>query len=216
MGKGRLRHWPLWVFAAVTVVLLWVLYEVWRSPQQHRNDLATYGAFAMAVIVIIPGMLAWARRRSSGGATDDKNLDDTVEHLAGAVRTQWEKAAVERGLTDTHPIQLTWASPSLPMAGPAAAAVSSQRFAALPRLQPTKASQMTSGQVSDLHSIYGGLGSGRLIITGAPGTGKSSAAILLLLVALRHRDQARPEDKPKIPIPVLVTARVRRRHGAPS
>jgi hypothetical protein len=206
MGRGRLRRWPLWVFAGIAVVLLWALYAVWRSPPPRRDDLATYGAFAVAVIIIIPGVLAWARRRSSGGAADGAALDDMAEHLAGAVRAQWEKAAVERGLTDADPIRLTWASPSLPVAGPAMAAVSSQRFAVLPGLQPATASQMASGQVSDLHAIYAGLGSGRLIITGAPGSGKSSAAVLLLLAALRYRDQARAEDKAKIPVPVLLTA----------
>jgi MFS family permease len=206
MGRGRLRRWPLWVFAGIAVVLLCVLYAVWRSPPPRRDDLATYGAFAVAVIIIIPGVLAWARRRSSGGAADGAGLDGMVEHLAGAVRAQWEKAAVERGLTDADPIRLTWASPSLPVAGPAMAAVSSQRFAVLPGLQPARASQMASGQVSDLHAIYAGLGSGRLIITGAPGSGKSSAAVLLLLAALRYRDRARAEDKAKIPVPVLVTA----------
>jgi hypothetical protein len=205
MAKERLRRWPLWAFTGIVVVLIWALYAVWRSPQPRRDDLATYGAFAVAVIIIIPGVLAWARRKSSYGAVDGESLDRTVEHLAGAVRAQWEKAAVERGLTDTDPIQLTWASPSLPMAGPAAGAVSSQRFAVLPGLQPVKASQVTCGRVGDLHALYGRLGSGRLIITGAPGSGKSSAAILLLLTALRYRSQAHSEDKEKIPVPVLVT-----------
>ncbi len=66
--------------------------------------------------------------------------------------------------------------------------------------------QLESGQVSDLHALYGGLGSGRLIITGTPGAGKSGAAVLLILAALRYRDQAADEEKPKIPVPVLVTA----------
>jgi hypothetical protein len=129
-----------------------------------------------------------------------------LEDLSKAVRAQWEKAAGERGLTGANPINVTWTSPSLAIAGSVAAAVSSQRFAPLPGLLPAGAAQLASGQISNLYTIYGGLGSGRLIIAGAPGSGKSGAAILLLLDALRHRDQASATDKPEIPVPALLTA----------
>jgi hypothetical protein len=188
----------------VYVVVFWLLYEVWRSPR--RNDLATYGAFAVAVVAILPGLLAWARRRSLRGVADDANLDRAVEELARAVQVQWEKAAGERGLTGADPIQVTWASPTLAISGPKAAAISSRRSETLPGLLPVGAAQVSRGQVSDLHALYGGLGSGRLIITGAPGSGKSSAAVLLVLAALRYRGQASSADRAKIPVPVLVTA----------
>ncbi len=44
------------------------------------------------------------------------------------------------------------------------------------------------------------------MIAGAPGSGKSSAAVLLVLAALKHRDQVRAEDRAKVPVPVLFTA----------
>ena len=43
---------------------------------------------------------------------------------------------------------------------------------------------MRSGGLRDLFGLYAGLDSGRLLITGPPGSGKSSAAILLVLDAL--------------------------------
>ncbi|MGH3853383.1 MAG: hypothetical protein ACRDR6_07755 [Pseudonocardiaceae bacterium] len=55
--------------------------------------------------------------------------------------------------------------------------------------------------------MYGGLGSGRLVILGGPGSGKSGAAILLLLDALKHRASiAKPEERAQVPVPVLFTA----------
>jgi AAA domain len=181
-----------------------VLLVVWLSSD--RMDWATYGAFAVAVVAIVPDVFAWARRNSPGSATSDEELSRVLKGLAVAVRTQWEKAAGERGLTGAVPIAVTWADPSLAVAGPARAAASDERLAPLPGLPPAGTAQIKSGHVSDLHALYGGLGSGRLIITGPPGSGKSSAAVLLLLAALRYRDQASDEDRPKIPVPVLVTA----------
>jgi hypothetical protein len=42
--------------------------------------------------------------------------------------------------------------------------------------------------------------------TGGPGAGKSGAAVLLILAALRYRDQASAGDKAKISVPVLFSA----------
>jgi hypothetical protein len=194
-----------WAVAGIIVIVVWTLYAVWRSPS--RDSYATYGAFAVAVVVIIPGMLAWARRKSTDSVENPEVFNRRiVDDLAVAARTQWERAAGERGLTGAEPIAVSWASPSVAVAGPAAAAISSRRFTPLPGLPPAGAAQLESGRVSDLHGLYGGLGSGRLIITGAPGSGKSSAAVLLTLATLLYRDQARAEDRAKIPIPVLVTA----------
>ncbi len=44
-----------------------------------------------------------------------------------------------------------------------------------------------------------------MVIVGAPGSGKSGAAVLLVLAALRHREQVPEEDRPKVPIPVMFT-----------
>ena len=57
----------------------------------------------------------------------------------------------------------------------------------------------------ELHAVYGGLGSGRLVIVGAPGSGKSGAAVLLVLAALKHREQVPEKDRPRVPVPVMFT-----------
>jgi len=46
-----------------------------------------------------------------------------------------------------------------------------------------------------VNDVYGGLSSGRLVIVGAPGAGKSGAAILLVLDALRHRGQVAEAER---------------------
>ena len=125
--------------------------------------------------------------------------------LAAAVQAQWEAAAVARGLTGPDPVKVMWGRPALPLAGPLAAAASSRQFDPLPGMAPVSQEQLAEGRVNDLHTIYGGLGSGRLIVAGPPGSGKSGAAVLLILAALRHRARARACDRAMIPVPVLVT-----------
>ena len=207
---GRIRGW--WPFAAITVFLLaafWLLYVVWRSPD--RSDLSTYGAFAAAVVTLvasgIAGAWAWrTRARPPEPPAAGQDANHLADLLAIAVQAQWERAANERGLVAAEPIPVTWSKPSSPMAGPVTAAAGSQRFDPLPGIPPVGEAELAAGQVSDLHAIYGGLRSGRLVIAGAPGSGKSGAAVLLVLATLKHRNEAREKDRTKIPVPVLFTA----------
>ena len=73
--------------------------------------------------------------------------------------------------------------------------MAARRFDPLPGLPSATSIQSDTGQISELHALYGGLGSGRLIVAGAPGAGKSGAAVLLVLAALRYRGQAADADR---------------------
>ncbi|HEX4657182.1 MAG TPA: hypothetical protein VH307_07340 [Streptosporangiaceae bacterium] len=192
--------------AALAVAAAWVLYAVWRSP--HRNDLATYGAFAVALVALAAGWIAWAlraRAKRDGGTPDLRDLDHLADLLAEAVRKQWENAAGERGLLEPEPIPVRWRTPSPAIAGPVAAAIRSTRFPPLPGLHPVEERLLREGDIRDLHAVYAGLGSGRLVIAGAPGSGKTGAAVLLVLAALRHRQSVPKKVRPKVPVPVLFT-----------
>ena len=206
--RDRTRGWwPLVAIVLLLVAVSWVLYAVWQAP--NRSDLVTYGGFAVTVVTLTAAwsVSAWrARARPASLTAAGPDLDHVADLLAVAVRTQWEQAAGERGLAD-GPIAVTWGRPSRPIAGPAAAATGSRRFAPLPGLTPTREAQLAAGQIGDLHAVYGGLGSGRLVVTGAPGSGKTGAAVLLVLAALQHRDRVGVEDRVRVPVPVLVTAR---------
>ncbi len=155
--RGRIRSWwPLAAVALFLVAAFWLLYGVWRSP--HRIDLATYGAFAVAVVTLMAGWIAWAwraRTSQASPAAAGQDLDRVADLLAMAVKTQWERAAGERGLV-AEPIPVTWGRPSLPLAGPVAAAAGSRRFAPLPGLAPAREAQLAAGQIDDLHAVYGG------------------------------------------------------------
>lgn len=50
--------WPLFMAAVIVMAVFWLLDAVWRSPP--GSDLATYGAFAVAVVALAAGWIAWA------------------------------------------------------------------------------------------------------------------------------------------------------------
>ena len=193
------------IIAAIVVGTISLVWVVWRSP--HRSDLATFGAFAAAVFTIAAGLIAWARNvggRRHGGESRQRELDRIADLLGGAVKDQWTRAALDRRL-QPEPIPVRWARPSQPLAGPVLAAAGSRQFRPLPGLHAAGRRELQKGQLWDLHAVYGGLGSGRMMIVGAPGSGKSGAAVLLVLAALKHREQVPEKDRPLVPVPVMFT-----------
>lgn len=105
--------------AVIVMAVVWLLHVMWLSP--HRGDLATYGAFAVAVIALAGSWIAWAWRRgkptAAGRDAGGADLDRVAGLLAEAVRKQWDRAAGERGLAGAEPIAVTWGRPALPWAG---------------------------------------------------------------------------------------------------
>lgn len=206
MGRKARGLWPVAAVAAITAGTVWIIYVVWRSP--HRNDLAVFGSYVAGVAVVAVALMAraWeARSGRPGSEAGAPELDRLADLLAVAVKEQWARAAADRGLLQSEPIPVFWRRSSLPVAEPVSAAVASQRFAPLPGLSPVGRQRLRSGQISDLHSVYAGLGSGRLIIAGPPGSGKSGAAVLLMLAALRYREELTDSDRPRTPVLVLFT-----------
>jgi hypothetical protein len=66
-------------------------YPFGRSPEQRRNDLATYLGFALALIVPAAGWIAWVwrgRKKQNGGTWGLPDLDHLADHLAEAVNEQ--------------------------------------------------------------------------------------------------------------------------------
>jgi hypothetical protein len=131
-------------------------------------------------------------------------LDEQLRLLATASRNQWTAAANDRRLSHPAPLPIRWHRSTAPVTGPPSAATYA-RFDPLPGLPAISCSGPVEGDKDALHGIYGGLPSGRLLLIGPPGSGKTAAAILLLLDALRYRENAAPDDQARIPVPVLFT-----------
>src|SRR5262249_54592518 len=129
MGRKVRGLWPVAAIAAIAAGAAVLLYRVWQSPQ--RNDLIAYWGLVATVVTIATGWMSWAwrtRARASAGAVDQAAIDHLADVLAQAVAGQWTRAAADRGLLVPEPIPVRWRRPSVPLAGPAAAAAAARRF----------------------------------------------------------------------------------------
>jgi hypothetical protein len=128
--------------------------------------------------------------------------------LCDQVRTLWAEEAVALGLVNPAPIAVQWRWSALAVTGPVEEAVGnpshSQRFSPLPDVPRVAASMLNEGGLRELFGVYGGLEPGRLILLGGGGTGKSGAAIRLLLDAVSHREGYDESIRARIPVPVLL------------
>ena len=109
------------------------------------------------------------------------------------------------------PIPVCWSLSDLAVTGPVTAAVGVPEgppaFPPLPgHARTTEADLQAGGGRTELHAVYAGLASGRVVVVGAPGAGKSGTAILLLLDALDHRGTVDDTQRAGVPVPVLLTA----------
>ena len=138
--------------------------------------------------------------------------DVLADSLAKAVHKQWQQAAIERVLMMPAPIPVRWSLSDLAVAGSVAAAVgdpgvASVFFPSLPgQTRVTEEHLRAGGGRGELFAVYAGISSGRVVVVGAPGAGKTGTAILLLLDALAHRDRVNDKDRARIPVPVLFPA----------
>jgi hypothetical protein len=195
------------ITGAMAASIVWA-YLVWRSP--HRSDLASYGQYLIALVVLVGGVIAWAWRWrlsiSSGyGPPTAAELDELADRLTQVVKDEWTRAANERRLLAPGPIPVKWRWPSVPIAEAVSTVLGAQGLQPLPGMTAVTAERLKGGEIQELHELYGGVGSGRLVIAGAPGSGKSGAAVLLILAALRHREGVGEADRSKVPVPVMFT-----------
>lgn len=199
LGRGRLWLWMglLLVVAATAVIGVFVIY----SPD--RDSAAKLVAALVTVATAVSGAAAGLWRRARPTEVARLPLERAADELAEQLRRQWERVAAERGLIHPAPIPLWWQwSLQPPVTGPAEEAVQGP-FAPLPGMAARTVEDLQSGTLRDLLGVYGGLGSGRLIVLGQPGAGKSGAGIWLLRDALAHRAALTSRDR--VPVPVLVS-----------
>ncbi|UIX34968.1 hypothetical protein [Streptomyces sp. GQFP] len=137
-------------------------------------------------------------------------LDAAADELATVVRRQWEREAGLRRLLEPAPLPVRWQVSDRKVAGRVTGATAEgarARFAPLPGLATaTRDDLREGGGPGELHAVYGGLASGRLLLVGPPAAGKTAAAVLLLLDALRYRaNTASPDLRRLVPVPVLLS-----------
>lgn len=148
----------------------------------------------------------WSEKGRTAG---DELLDDRVAQLAQALSSQWAREAHARRLLAPAPVDLRWTLSGRPAASGIASALSPPPAGLAPRAipgvpPPTADALVLPHSLGQLHELYAGLPSGRVVILGDQGTGKTSSLLLLLLAALRYREALPAEQRQSVPVPVIV------------
>ncbi|MEU8867990.1 NACHT domain-containing protein [Streptomyces umbrinus] len=133
--------------------------------------------------------------------------------LADELEHQWMEEARRQRLLEPTPIPVGWSRSLRPVAGAVELAVDPSRQPryvppTVPTATPATLGSVENGELESLCPIYEGLASGRVVILGRSGGGKSSAAIITLLNALRNRqNMTDAEEQAQTPVPVLLSCR---------
>jgi len=213
-AQGRL---PIIVgLALVGGAIAWMGWA-YRLPPGERGDALVLPGFVLGLVGVLVGVVPLLARL--GGRPAARPVDVLAAGLALAVDREWRTAANERQLLP-DPIPVRWSLSDLTGTGSVTAAVGTAdqppAFPPLPGQSRTTEAQLRAGGGRiELHAGYAGLASGRIIVAGAPGAGKSGAAILLLLDALTHRDTLDKTQRARVPVPVLLTSHGWNPHTTP-
>lgn len=196
------RRLILAVTCLITLGAVWWILWVTLLEPTEKSTASGYGQFVVAVVVAVCSLAVWVVRTFWSRTAEP--LDRLADRLAARMHERWTKEAHDRDLL-VEPLPIRWHQAALSVAVPVAAATSTRggrpRFDPLPGISVITSTTLQEGDRSTLYDVYGGLPSGRLVITGDAGSGKSAAAILLLLDALKFREKCHSG----IPVPVMFT-----------
>ncbi|MDQ7905096.1 hypothetical protein RB614_11245 [Phytohabitans sp. ZYX-F-186] len=153
--------------------------------------------------------LPWLWQRLRRRPASPELVDRAVERLAVAVGIRVGFEVEQRGLHFPTPIPLDWQWSDRGVGSARHVAATpvwtAQHPPAVPGISTVEPDDLDGGNLADLHRVYGGVASGRVVLLGDAGAGKTSAALLLVQRALAHRDTLPDADRTSTPVPVMLT-----------
>ncbi|MEU3649889.1 hypothetical protein AB0E59_41430 [Lentzea sp. NPDC034063] len=161
----NLRRWRLAV-VAFAVSVIGVL--IWLTTRDVGGELVGGTGVVLAIAGLVAGLLSLR-------ATTARDPDQALEDLARLVAARWERPRQD-------PLEARWATTGRPVAPSPAEIIGTGVVAGRPiRLK-------LHGGADDLAKALRELPAHQLVVLGEPGSGKTSAAILLTLRMLAQRE----------------------------
>jgi hypothetical protein len=189
-------------FATVLLVLPWAV-ALLHSSHLDSGAVGLAATFSLGLSALWLGVAGyWIAQREANKAADP-NLGKLADGLARRLRSQWASEAKARRLNDPYPLPVTWMAAEASMAGD---------LDVLKKLATTGAGwsgstredwargpeDLLGGGDKRLADVLAAVPTGRLVILGEPGSGKSMLMVGLVLDLLaRRRDGG--------PVPVLAS-----------
>lgn len=178
----------------VAIALILLPWIAALARPHHHLDVATVTVLVSLSLGLPMMWLTWALYRDARSATLVSSLSvaQVADQLAAAVSAQWQAEASMRRLNDPYPLPVAWA---------AADASLTDSWSSLVRLATTGAGwpppppagswaagpEDLAGAGGDLVEVLARVPTGRLVVLGEPGTGKTMLMVRLVLDLLARR-----------------------------
>jgi hypothetical protein len=199
-GGGR-RSWLAGVVALVLLSGPVVLVVLWSHHHPAAEVLSTALGIGIALATLWVGWAAYLNSRGSTAETGELSLADVADQLAASVRAQWEAEAKARGLNDPWPLPVRWTTADASLSNAWGVLV---RLATSGRGWPPPSRgwaanpEELAGSDRELVHVLARVPTGRLVVLGEPGAGKTMLMVGLVLDLLARRASGGP-------VPVLVS-----------
>jgi hypothetical protein len=203
---GKLVRRPTWRDGIVALATLLLPGAVALDLYRRHADIGVvtiWVAIAMGLPVI---WLAWAAYRDSRRSESvgrELRLPEVADELALAVGAQWEAEVAVRRLNDPYPLPVSWdaADPSLTGSWDTLVKLASTGagwpgYTAVDEWASTP--EDLAGTDSELPDVLARVPTGRLVVLGEPGAGKTMLMVRLVLDLLARRQSGGP-------VPVLAS-----------
>ena len=142
------------------------------------------------------GKYRWPLTLGRHGRSDSLSLSQQADHLAAAVSAQWSREVAVRRLNDPYPLPVSWAAadPSLSDSWDVLATLANRGAGWPSPLRNVWASGPgeLAGEDDELASALALIPTGRLLVLGEPGSGKTSLMVRLVLDLLARRVSGGP------------------------
>ena len=185
---GKARRWlvaglvTLTVFAVATWLSgAFVIARLLPSPDTRWP--AALGIGAVAAGFAVAWGASWATQTDKAAGL---SLAEVADGLAGRLRSQWEREAEARGLNDPYPLPVAWTAAEAPVAGDLDVlkklATSGAGWSASEAQNwAKKPEDLAGGGDKKLADVLATVPTGRLVVLGEPGTGKTMLMVGLVL-----------------------------------
>ncbi|MGH4021221.1 MAG: NACHT domain-containing protein [Pseudonocardiaceae bacterium] len=184
----RWRWTPKRVRIAWGVVLLAavVVFVVVKDPDEVVRWTSILGFF-VALISLLASIMPRAPQPGPGLT---QRLNQTAEDLAAAVEQQWRAEEKLRRVQDPYPLPVRWT---------AADTVVIDHWATVKQAAPGQEVANLSGQLDHVVDVFTRAPSGRLVVLGKPGAGKT---VLTLRFTLDLLERRQPQDRVPVIFPL--------------
>ena len=181
------------------LVLPWVA-GLALTLRHHHLDVGAW-AVVLTVSLGLPTLwVTWATfrdARRAGAAETGPVLPRIADELATAVGRQWAREAAVRRLNDPYPLPVSWAAAAADLAAPwESRAELAASGAGWPPPPPGRAwaagPAELAGEGGELAGVLAKVPTGRLVVLGEPGSGKTMLMVRLVLDLLAARSAGGP------------------------